>query len=431
MEKRYDYIVIGSGAGGAPVAFVLAKKGFNVLILEAGIDIPKAHLGKFWGNIVYPGHYRRMALLNMSKEMTTIYQTQNVGGTTRYACGNIVRSLQSEFSDMGIDLERWYQIAEKHLNVTLIPKKRIVGGTKEIMEASKRLGIEMGPMPKGITDKKCNLCGDCVAGCATGHKWDARTYITAAVRYGATLCSSTKVKKVLLLPDGQAHGVQTNRGKFFADQVVVAAGGINTPVILLNSGIDAGNQMFLDPFNVTAGIVPKSSKLTQLKGESMGAVCTQFHDTDGFILSPFMDHWSQFLLLNSPVWNAVHRYPFSRTLSIMTKITDEMEGRVFPDGSFSKKITKQDKARLAAGANLSKRILREAGAKSIKVTRKHRGAHPGGTAAIGAVVDKNLSVFGTKGLHVCDASVIPITPGLPPILLITALGLRLGVKLSS
>jgi choline dehydrogenase len=37
-EKQYDYIVIGSGAGGGPVAANLAEAGFNVLLLEAGDD---------------------------------------------------------------------------------------------------------------------------------------------------------------------------------------------------------------------------------------------------------------------------------------------------------------------------------------------------------------------------------------------------------
>ncbi len=44
-----------------------------------------------------------------------------------------------------------------------------------------------------------------------------------------------------------------------------------------------------------------------------------------------------------------------------------------------------------------------------------RGAHPGGTAAIGKVVDKNLETS-IKGLFIADASVIPQAPGRPPIL---------------
>ena len=35
-QTRYDYIVVGSGAGGGPLACSLARNGFRVLLIESG-----------------------------------------------------------------------------------------------------------------------------------------------------------------------------------------------------------------------------------------------------------------------------------------------------------------------------------------------------------------------------------------------------------
>lgn len=61
---------------------------------------------------------------------------------------------------------------------------------------------------------------------------------------------------------------------------------------------------------------------------------------------------------------------------------------------------------------------------------KVQDAHPGGTAAIGTVVDRDLQTK-IDGLFVCDASVLPVTPGFPPMLTIGALAKRLAGTLSA
>lgn len=60
---------------------------------------------------------------------------------------------------------------------------------------------------------------------------------------------------------------------------------------------------------------------------------------------------------------------------------------------------------------------------------KPQGAHPGGTAAIGTVVDSGLQTQ-IEGLFVADASALPETPGLPPLVTLGALARRLGRALA-
>jgi len=92
-------------------------------------------------------------------------------------------------------------------------------------------------------------------------------------------------------------------------------------------------------------------------------------------------------------------------------------------------VTIQDCERLREGSSIAEEILMKAGADSSSILMsKPQGAHPGGTAAIGRVVDENLETR-VKNLFVCDASVFPVTPGLPPILTIVALAKRLAKTL--
>ena len=113
----------------------------------------------------------------------------------------------------------------------------------------------------------------------------------------------------------------------------------------------------------------------------------------------------------------------------MTKIIDESSGQVHPNGLFSKPVTERDNKRLTEGFSISKEILIKAGADEKSIVRsKTQGAHPGGTAAIGTVVNKDLQTE-IENLYVCDASVLPSSPGLPPILTLVALSKRLAKSL--
>jgi len=110
---------------------------------------------------------------------------------------------------------------------------------------------------------------------------------------------------------------------------------------------------------------------------------------------------------------------------MMVKIRDDPSGRVTLD-SVVKYNTLRDVELLTRGSAIAGSILKEAGvdARSL-VSTYPRGAHPGGTAAIGKVVDGNLETE-ISGLFVADASVFPEVPGAPPVLTICALAKRLA-----
>lgn len=431
MKKNsYDVIVIGSGAGGSVLAHELAKQGKKILIVEKGPVFSENCSGNFFRSVL---RFYWKAGLGQSIEGTKIYRAFVVGGTSVFSCGNMVRSrvLEETLASHGIILGDEFSEAEKEINVKA--SKVGASGARAVMNAAKRLGYNMYPMPKGFNENMhCDLCGNCVASCHLGAKWDARAYIVKALKQGAELRSFTTIDRVLFNSVQSVIGVQLVDGKIIrGDKIILAAGGIGTPIILQNSNISAGNGLFIDPFEITCGIAPDN--LSQMKSPSMSTVIDEFHNKEGFILSPFVDHWSQMLIFCDLWWDIVHWFPSPRVLSIMTKISDTRSGRVFLNGKISKSLIEEDHLRLQKGTEISRNILQEAGVDPstiITTTRRARGAHPGGTAAIGEVVNNNLEVKGCKGLYVCDCSVFPVAPGMPPILTIVALAKWLAKELT-
>jgi choline dehydrogenase-like flavoprotein len=422
MDK-YDYLIVGSGAGGATLARELAVKGKHPLVVETG----KPHLSV--------GTYRDATNFydargidifkfpKMSSEGTIIWRTLMAGGSTMVSCGNGVRCLEKELSELGLDISPELAEAEDELHVAPIAKRLLSDGSRQIMMASQELGYNMELMPKFIDPKACRKCGQCTLGCAHGAKWTSFDYLKEAESNGAQIMYGHKCLSVII-EDGRARGIRA-RGpnditEIMADTVIIAAGGLGTPVILQQSGIkNAGEGLFIDLLVNTYGT---TDGLHQVYEPTMALVSHDFYQSQGFILSPFVNHATLIRFLELGAGGITSRD--KSILGIMTKISDEPAGRVNPDGSVSKPVTQKDWKKLNEGSRISKEILARAGARNFHVSRV-QGAHPGGTAAVGRVVDKNLQTE-VDNLFVCDASVLPVSPGLPPILTLVALAKHLA-----
>ncbi|HTX61581.1 MAG TPA: GMC oxidoreductase, partial [Methanobacterium sp.] len=203
---------------------------------------------------------------------------------------------------------------------------------------------------------------------------------------------------------------------FQADNVILSAGAIETPKLLIKAGLNAGKHLFVDTF-VTVGAI-----LQNIQFNKEVAMYSLFKGHD-YILSP---HYS------SIIAEKLKPYGFKEEdiMGIMVKIKDDRSGIVSED-QVTKNNTSRDAGLLAEGSALAGAILTESGADAkTLVSTPARGAHPGGSAAIGETVNINLETD-IKGLFVADASVFPSAPGAPPILTIIALAKRLVKYLSS
>ena len=425
-DRKYDFIIAGSGAGGATLAKELSSSGKDVLVIEKGkqereIGTVRDALRFFDGN-------RLTKIPRKSKEGVIVWRTIMAGGSTVVSCGNGTPCSQESLSEFGIELTDEFSEAQQEMSISPIAEELLSEGSERIMEASKELGYKMELMPKFINPAKCRKCGRCVFGCEAGAKWTALDYLQKAQENGVDVVYNTSVQSVLS-ENGKVRGLSAvgpeGPVEFLSDTVILAAGGLETPIILQRSGFeDAGQGLFIDLLVNTYGTIPE---INQLHEPTMALVDREFHEDKGFILSPFIQESSMIRFIEAGV--KASTMSKRSLMGIMTKTSDDPTGCVYQDGSISKPVTEDDWSRLNEGAGISKEILTKAGADSSKmVVSKPQGAHPGGTAAIGKIVDENLQTR-MGNLFVCDASVLPESPGMPPIVTIVALAKRLAKTL--
>ena len=403
-------IVVGTGAGGAIIAMKLAKANIPVTIIERGPYIASKDAYETYDMKYYDKRFE-------SEQSLDLLKTTCVGGSTIVAAGNGVRVLEEEFKDLGIDLSKEYETIEELIGVHQMDDDHIGEGTRLFLESAKECGFDAIKMPKFIRDEDCKPCGKCSFGCPRDAKWSGKDFIDIAIENGAELIENAEVTKILTahksasgveyIQDGQVKTIES-------DLVILAAGAIDTAVILQKTGIDAGNKLFFDPFISVGGVLKdiKYNTEVQMNGLAIG---------NEYILAP---HFSSFI--SKYIKETYPEVEDKDILSIMVKVQDDMVGSVDIDGNVKKFNTIDDIRRLGQGAAAAGSILQKAGVDATTMTSTvFRGAHPGGTAAIGEVVDKNLKTE-IDGLYLGDASVIPISPGKPPILLILALAERLA-----
>ncbi len=394
-------IIVGTGAGGGILAYELAKNDVPVTIIEKGPYIKSGEAFKYYDKY---------------SEDVDLLTTTCIGGASIVSMSNMVRALDEELLEFDVDLTEAYEYVEELVGVHQLDDSHIGKGSQAFLDAGRKLGLKTMKMPKAIREKDCIQCGKCAFGCPADAKWSGKDFVDDAVEAGAELICDAEVIKVIT-ENGNACGVtyikDDKEESVFADTVILSAGAIGTTLILRNSGIeDAGREIFFDPFVSVGGYLKDINFNTevQMAGLVVG---------ENFVLSP---HFSSFIRANIPDDSVTDE----DILSIMVKTPDECRGYVDDDGDVVKINTIQDIRYLAEGVATAGFILKEAGVDPNTIgSTVYRGAHPGGTAPIGKIVDSNQETE-IKGLFVSDASVLPISPGKPPILTILALSKRLA-----
>jgi hypothetical protein len=419
-------IVVGSGAGGAAAALELSLNGHEVIILEVGKPF-KPFTRKM--TLIEP--LKRFGLLGNEKNISRIFPHMNVarssnklvivrgvteGGCTAISCGNMVRA-ERGLKELGLDLTPEFETIENQNNINPVPRNRWRPLTQKMFESAEELDFNPTPTPKGVEFHKCTSCGLCEMGCHTGARWDSGKLLDKTIENGAIIHTSSRVQRVLTR-NNQVYGVVVQSGKstqtYLADAVVLAAGGVGTAQILKESELYCEDKLWVD-IVLTLGGISKNSR--QLREPPMAWYSSQ----EDYILSPYIDILSHYF--HKP-WRGVS---LNDRVGIMVKLADMENGAVFPDGTIKKEISNKDETKLEDALDQARNIMELSGVSGPFVKGMYNGGHLGGTVPLKRQdISSMRSSELPDGLWIADLSLVPISQGLPTIMLASALAMRVS-----
>ena len=250
-----DAVIVGSGAGGAVMAYELAKAGKQVIVLEAGDYVPSDQFNEELPAMLEALYADHGTQTNKDGDLT-ILQGQCVGGSTVVngcVAFRVPDFILDEWSrDHGLTsitrelLDPYYAKIEKYLAVHENGPHEINANSRKLAEGAEKLGWSVKPLQRNV--KQCGLTGHCLAGCKTDRKQSMLvTYLPWALQLGAQLYANTRVEQILADNDTARGVVATTHHPETRDPVaqitvkapvvVVAAGAVQSPLLMLRSAL--------------------------------------------------------------------------------------------------------------------------------------------------------------------------------------------------
>ena len=434
IRKQTDVVIVGSGPGGATLARELARSGagLGVTLLERGRDWRRSPL---YGT--YPGAmlYTDRASFLYTQEGLSIVRPMMVGGATSMYCACAAAPLPWWREKYGIDLDGYAQETIAELGIGPLPAELRGVASTRLAEAAAGLGMEWQAQDKFIAPDRYpgfDCRATCMLGCRCGAKWNAAEFVDQALVEGIDLWTGARVNS--MLPGSRLHGYGTVSGvkgrigrrafEIQAGVVVLAAGGLGSPRILLRSGLnDAGRGMTLDTTSMVYGLAPYKGT-----GNEPPMTWSYADDEIGAMFSTLIDPWLNYpvVMLTKAPAHVLSWRRWGRTLGVMIKLKDEISGQVGGRGVISKGLTASDRRRQARAETVARGILLKAGCDAGTIfTSPLRGTHPSGTVRIDTMLSRDLETE-IKNLYVCDASVFPQALARPTVLTIISLAKRLA-----
>ncbi|MFN8644941.1 MAG: NAD(P)-dependent oxidoreductase, partial [Candidatus Binatia bacterium] len=249
-----EVCVIGTGAGGAVIARELAAAGRDVVVLEQGGHYTKADFTQREDEMM-PLLYEDMGQRATVDQSILILQGRNVGGSTVHNLCYCFRTPEpilelwrrdAGVRDMlGADLLPSFERVEAMLKVKPIRPDEVNALNDKIRIGCEKLGYR--GFVTNHNREHCTQSGFCLLGCPFDAKQSMLiTYVPAAAQAGARIYANCAVRR-LVAEAGRVRRVEgevvdalgrpRHRFTVRAQVVVLCAGAINSPALLLASGL--------------------------------------------------------------------------------------------------------------------------------------------------------------------------------------------------
>ncbi|KAI8883540.1 long-chain fatty alcohol dehydrogenase [Backusella circina FSU 941] len=493
-DTVFDTIIIGSGAGGGVVASKLAAAGKSVLVIEKG------------------AYYHEKEFLHReATAMERMYETHGFapsyegsinilagsvfgGGTTINWCASLKLQhfVREEWAKQGLThflTPKFSEDLDKVFDRIGASTSGIQhnGSNQVLVDGCKKLGYPIADIPQN-TGGKAHSCNFCYAGCKGGIKnGTMNTWLRDAYQHNAKFMDKTKVTRVLI-KNGKVTGVECLPNlsdktiQIQADQVVVSAGSLQSPGVLLRSGLKnkhIGHHLRLHPCALAFGYFDRPISTSQ--GSIMTAVSNVVENVDnegyGAKLEVPLLHPGSFSSV-LPWRGAAHhkdlmmRYDHCAPILILTRDKDSTGVVRYDDKQnfvVDWNLSSHDRQSMLAGIERSCNILAAAGAREIHTgqfgvepfyfeqgeepradhprflawkegVRKYGlpqdgsgvfCAHQMGTCRMGispkvSVAKPTGETWEVKNLYVADASLLPTATGVNPMVTTEAVCLHVA-----
>jgi choline dehydrogenase-like flavoprotein len=468
VKTDFDVVVVGSGAGGGVIAGELALRGRDVLLLETGGHYTAADFMRWEARAASELMWPLRFAFAADGDVIAFLAGRCVGGTTTINTKVALRAHERDVAKWhglsGLTNERGEPFSLADLAPHYARVEEVLGvrertdwqkSVRTVEAAFRELGSPLEAVT-AYTDPNCRRCGSCIQGCPTNAgKSTMNTYIADALaRNLLELRTNAWVERVLV-EGGEARGVEyvdADGGSHTvrAGAVVVAGGALNTPQLLLRSGLRnplIGRNLGLHPVRLVYGLFDEPQDAHMVYPITAHSMAHQHDEDGGFVIeaTTVQDPIGFATTLtdeSGPLWgrrlvDAVARYRHWN--GVLAMVNDENTSAVVVDEDGQERFdvawNENERGRLDAALAFAIQVLEKAGARQVAWSGI-ASTHVQGSCRMGddperSVVDRNGESHEVRRLYVGDGSVVPRTLSVNPSLTIMALATRLAEHLDA